>query len=645
MVLENYLRDFNALTEWFRLKWDYENTPVPQRPTSLAWEISKTNLSKSTNRSGKSTPTLGSGRSSPCGSGKISPRILNVSSPLPTHNENINEKSVYTFLDNKENGVNNKINNVITVIKDGTKNDLEEYENKEKVNIAANKTNPIARVTEKAPPGIDSPSEDQKTYDVLRKIGVQSSEKSTSTEDDFPRLPVKKSCTIKVNQECQTEDCDKKVCVNANKNVKVELNKPVPIKNIQSSKPAYSTALTRSASAKVVSTRPKVDIINKPTLSTSAKAVKKIVKQTTVNTSKPSMSSTLRNTLARSKTLGDMKSLQEIPQNRPIKTQPKNNSKTTVSNKTAPTRTSQNSFKRTNSNMNDNGVKDCSSSAETLVNHCKSTETINVSRNSIASSMETLSNESVKKDNLQTDGWLTVKCRSRFKSNGKGRKSDTALSWATRFHQVSATASLPALALLPEPNEAAKNDSNTSNINNKNNIQKPFRSDNKVPQNPEVKFNKFNLRRSHTTVSKLTTTDKSSNIQSNEKNKANFMRKAAEREKYKDLHKNIIEADTDTDDEIKLKEAQDDLASEEEHRKKAKQLTDEEERLNQEIAKLQGLEIDVDTETDETETDGELQCDEQRINCTNIDNDQLSLEARYEPMLAGRYIFKFNFSK
>lgn len=82
LVLENYVRDFKALGEWFKVSWDYESRPVQQRPNSLAWEIRKSNPAPRVRAKSLSSPTV-SGKSSPCphpyNSGKSSPCLEGLS--------------------------------------------------------------------------------------------------------------------------------------------------------------------------------------------------------------------------------------------------------------------------------------------------------------------------------------------------------------------------------------------------------------------------------------------------------------------------------------------------------------------------------------------------------------------------------------
>ena len=42
MILERCTQDFRNLIEWLKIKWEYDHTPKPQRPASVAWEIRKT---------------------------------------------------------------------------------------------------------------------------------------------------------------------------------------------------------------------------------------------------------------------------------------------------------------------------------------------------------------------------------------------------------------------------------------------------------------------------------------------------------------------------------------------------------------------------------------------------------------------------
>ena len=732
LVLENYLRDFNAMAEWFRLKWEYEKTPVPQRPTSLTWDICKTSLVK-TNRSGKSTPSTGSGRTSPNVTGKVSPKnnarnksispnLLPKSNSVHNNKEGIErdvpcldhvsesdvgkviqpkaksnslyspmkpsllqisdgvEESVVNLNDVEEcriedssttltntslgnheiNAADGKVDNSREEASEdmelgkrvsgdvtkhnfcnstgGVKNVENDVKSQEKVSEvtqiscelkADSKTddstntnnNCLEHVSnihnQKIIPQliIDSPSEDQRTYDIFRKTGIQSAEKSTSTSDDFAnylKSQTTKKATAKVSQECQTDDIEKKFLKSDLKTQKTQL----------SARLAYSTALTKSVSSKSIAPIKKPDPVKQTCLyQPKVKIIRPSSKSTTLVSTQPPKSH-----LARSKTFSDIKQSKNIPLKPMFKlsTKPEPVNKTPIK---TPER--QRTFSGvTKSKLTTNSPKPQKSdgtisSTETLVNHA-------VAREHVGSSTEILNNCNGKSDSLSSDGWLTVKCRSRFKDgNGRARKLDS-FSWATRFHQVSGTTSLPALALLPENNESkivdktVKDNLNTS-LKNKD-----------VKEHTQMKLNKNNalLKRSHTTLSKV------SALRNEVRDKFNFKsneKSFVVKERY-NVKQKIADADFETDDEAKMRYVQDEM----EHLQKTDELMKEEERLNEEIAQLQSLEIEIDTETDEMETDGELQLDNEYVgDKINEEDSNLSLEARYEPMLAGMYFVSF----
>ncbi|XP_054744523.1 calponin homology domain-containing protein DDB_G0272472 [Anastrepha obliqua] len=107
LVLENYVRDFKALSEWFKVSWDYESRPLQQRPHSLAWEVRKSNPAPrvraksltSPTMSGKSSPSAclcTSGKSSPCCGDSASPRkSLRACDPLPKGAMRVNVRELF----------------------------------------------------------------------------------------------------------------------------------------------------------------------------------------------------------------------------------------------------------------------------------------------------------------------------------------------------------------------------------------------------------------------------------------------------------------------------------------------------------------------------------------------------------------------
>ncbi|XP_008554539.1 S phase cyclin A-associated protein in the endoplasmic reticulum [Microplitis demolitor] len=244
----------------------------------------------------------------------------------------------------------------------------------------------------------------------------------------------------------------------------------------------------------------------------------------------------------------------------------------------------------------------------------------------ISGSVEVLSKQTAKsrKSSEDSDGWQTVRGRCR-------RGSSHSLSMSTRFHRPTTATSLPALSI-ESPNEKKKKNlfsvscptpNKDLNVEKMSMIKFDDRGKNMITINGKHKSFDDESKKENVVPNVACDTNSTSVIAAIFKSEAEllekriqqFMTAQAERERI------ILEEERKT---------------EEADSKRSQQLSDEEASLQRQIQELESTEIDVDTETDETDGEMMLEIEEGEIPETiNEVVDDISLEDRYENMLEG----------
>lgn len=482
LVLENYVRDFKALSEWFKVSWDYETTPLPQRPHSLAWEVRKSNPVPRVRAKSLSSPVSVSGKSSPCFSGKSSP-CSTIEEKNLSPRKNLTSKSATRvnirelFSSSKRPPQPETINKPEESNKQQMQQQQlqpqpqEEPNEDESTKISWNDMVemeiPIEISVEKRDQYAQTDLEDENLTlaEIREKIRKQEEQANESTQESecsvISREPTAVEMTVKkltaMENEILAKDAKKPATPPTTELKKIDPVKPIEPKKVQNSPLKYSSVVNRPPANRIVgaakvsttrlTTRPvnSMQTVQKPppasTTTTTARRFP-IPKPASVPTTNVPRKNPISNT--------PVAAGPPLSARTPGNVRPSNTGSRLASRSRTMIEMPPNKNKRpfqSKASSRKSSREDVTSSSSTLK---ASNEKIGSSRNSVFDPHERRSEpKQLTIDcNHNDGGWLTVKNRRR-----------SSLHWANRFNQPTGYASLPTLALLNEKEEQKKEDS------------------------------------------------------------------------------------------------------------------------------------------------------------------------------------------